>query len=130
MRPRLAAITASDDVLFEPEPEWPVPDLSVRRGEEDEMPVELVDNDVPLFLDEPADLPKLEPRDDSHLEGLFADEHEITATAAGTAAIPAGWRAADPAPKRTPGRPRTAVLVAVILAGSLAGFALAYALLT
>jgi hypothetical protein len=132
LRARLAAVTASDDVLFASESDWPTSDLSLQRSAaaEGEMPVELVNDEAPLFLDEPADLPKVAPRDTSHLDGLFADEREIAAAATGTANLPAGWRAADAQGPRSVGRPRTAMLVAVILAGSLAGFALAYALLT
>ena len=128
MRARLDVFTTSDEALFELEPEWPAPDLSVptRPWAADDGLGDAVNDEDPLFLDEPPDLPKLEPPDTSHIDGLFADEREGAADSApNSPALPGAMRTEA----RPVGRPRTAVLIAVILAGSVAGFVLAYVLL-
>ena len=127
LRARLTVITSSDDGLFAPEPEWTPANLSVRTRpwSADDGPSDPVNDEEPLFLDEPDDLPKPEPHDTSHLDGLFADEREVGDSASSNPVLPAAMRAdGKPVP-----RPRTAVLIAVIVAGSAAGFVLAYVLL-
>jgi hypothetical protein len=61
----------------------------------------------------------------SHLDALFADEREAADSAPAGPVLPAAMRAEG----KPATRPRTAVLIAVILAGSAAGFVLAYVLL-
>jgi hypothetical protein len=127
LRERLTVFTSSDDGLFAPEPEWSTADLSARTRAwaADDGPGDPENDDEPLFLDEPDDLPTLEPLDTSHLDGLFADEREGSGPAGANAVLPAPMRVeAKPV-----ARPRTAVLIAVIVAGSAAGFVLAYVLL-
>jgi hypothetical protein len=127
LRARLTVVSSNDDGLFAPEPEWPVPNLSPRMQpwSADDGPGDPVEDDEPLFLDEPDDLPELQPHDTSHLDALFADERDVTHSATAAAVLPASMRAAG----QPVTRPRTAVMVAVILAGSAAGFVLAYVLL-
>lgn len=127
LRARLTVVSSNDDGLFAPEPEWSASNLSaqMRPWSADDDPGDPVNDDEPLFLDEPDDLPKLEAHDTSHLDGLFADERDVADPAAASPALPAAMR-----PEGKPvTRPRTAVLIAVILAGSAAGFVLAYVLL-
>ena len=127
LRARLTVYSSNDDGLFAPEPEWPSANLSVRTRpwSADDGPGDPVNDDQPLFLDEPDDLPKLEPHDTSHLDALFADEREAAGSASSGPVLPAAMRAEG----KPVTRPRTAVLVAVIVAGSAAGFVLAYVLL-
>ena len=127
LRARLTVVSSSDDGLFAPEPEWPAANLSARTQpwSADDGPGDPLHDDEPLFLDEPDDLPQLEPHDTSHLDALFADEREVADSAATGAVLPAAMRA----DRKPVTRPRTAVLIAVILAGSAAGFVLAYILL-
>jgi hypothetical protein len=121
LRAGLALVRSEDDVLFESESDWPIPDLSVETSPaEDES--EIVG--PPLFLDEPPDLPKAAAPDTSHLDGLFPDERDVPA-------IPATPLVADSMRhdgRTAVARPRTSVLIAVIVAGSVAGFAIAYML--
>ena len=126
LRERLTGFTFSDDGLFAPEPEWSTADLSARTRAwaADDGPGDPVNDDEPLFLDESDDLPTLGLRDTSHLDGLFADEREMSGPAGANAVLPAPMRV-----EAKPARPRTAVLIAVIVAGSAAGFVLAYVLL-
>jgi hypothetical protein len=127
LRSRLTVFTSSDDALFELEPEWPDSNLSLpmRPWTAADDPRDSVNDEEPLFLDEPMDPPKVEPLDTSHLDALFADEPEITPPTPSSPALPTPMRVETP----SVARPRTTVLIAVILAGSAAGFVLAYILL-
>jgi hypothetical protein len=122
LRAGLALVRSEADVLFESESEWPIPDLSAdpsRAQDESEI------QGPPLFLDEPPDLPKAATPDTSHLDDLFPDEGDVRATAA-TPLVAESMRLEG---RTAVTRPRTSVLIAVIVAGSVAGFAIAYLLL-
>jgi hypothetical protein len=120
LRATLTLVTSNEEVLFESESDWSIPDLSSPSpSAADESEIE----GPPLFLDEPPDLPKAAAPDTRHLDDLFPDERDVAAPVA--QAPPESVRIEG----RTVARPRTSVLIGVIVAGSVAGFAIAYILL-
>ncbi len=120
LRARLTLVTNNEEVLFESESDWPIPDLSSQASSSAEDESET--DGPPLFLDEPPDLPKAAAPDTSHLDELFPDEN---GPAPAPQALPESMRVE----RRTVARPRTSVLIGVIVGGSVAGFAIAYLLL-